>query len=147
MKEDILSTPKKSDDKVDIMGMLNKSVKKYQRKSSVTKSVSPEPKPEVPKTPGKKVDLNTLFNSQAGFTPIQPASPSISGIPPDVPNSPAIDFSKTVALRSIMGISQNSAPWDQAVDTSDRPMSSDSSEDRIISKKPFQPLRYEISVR
>ena len=122
------------------MGMLNKSVKKYQRKNSVTKSVSPEPKSEVPKTPGKKVDLNMLFNSQTGFTPIQPASPSMV---PEGSNSPAIDFSKTVALRSIMGISQNgqSAPWDQAVDTSDRPMTSDSSEDRIIQKKPFHPTR------
>ena len=101
----------------DIMGMLDKSFKKAQTKS--TKSESPvdnilngniQRMSPVHKTPGKKLDLNTLFNT---FTPIKPASPVIQQeqIPTPAMATP-IDFTKTAALRNIMGLdSKNKPPW------------------------------------
>jgi hypothetical protein len=105
------------------MGMLNKSFKKAQIKtesySSPTDDVSPETgsglivnpiKKPINKTPGKKVDLNMLFNT---FTPIKPASPvltldpQLDGMPQRNTVATPVDFKKTSGLQGIMGLIQS----------------------------------------
>lgn len=109
--------------------MLTKSFKKAQTKSTTSKSPSPidnmlngnsQRISPMHKTPGKKVDLNTLFNT---FTPIKPASP-VTSDPVDLTHpelltagstATPIDFTKTAALRNIMGLNQNNKPpWPES---------------------------------
>ena len=98
---------KQSDKSVDIMDMLSKSYQEKRKNSGI----SPVESGDVPKTPGKKVDLNKLFNT---FTPIKPESPvSQIGMTPTQTGTTPIDFTKTVALRNIMGISQK-PPWPES---------------------------------